>query len=86
MRKNETRKETFKACECDHVAHGEAPLSRVREGQKQDNKGRTYTIEPSFFQRSEGGMKRGVRVYERDEGRKGERQRLPQLAQSAGSR
>lgn len=39
-----------------------------------------------FFKQSEKEIKGGVKVYESDRGRKQVRQKLPQLAQSAGSR
>lgn len=63
---------------------------RERKWQKQDDKEKTnkHAIEPSLKKKkkTEKEMKRKVRVYKRSRGRKGERQRLLQLVQSAGSR
>lgn len=49
VRENETREKTLKACECDHVAHGEALLNREREKGKTRTIRKGRTIEPSFF-------------------------------------
>lgn len=58
----------------------------MEERRKANNTEKKHTKRALFFQTIRGEMKRRVRVFERGRGRKGERQRLPQLVQSAGSR
>lgn len=77
--KNETGKKTLNACWAWSCC-------TWRSRERRTIRKRSIRSEPSFFKRSEGEMKRRVRVFERGRGRKGERQRLPQLVQSAGSR